>query len=459
MNCASPLLLAWLVLAGCGPAGPAPVQPTNAAGIDPSALTLLHEKIREVEGDRGSAFAHGQLGLTYEANKMWSEAAASFANAAQLDGSDSRWPFHRAIAMHNFGALEEALELYDTLSVKLATSATYRHRFGDALLQNGQAQESIVHFDQVIRLEPNQAEGFVGRGGARYHLKQYNDAVTDLEKAVALDPGYRSAHYLLGLSYRELGRRDDARRELGLGVDGKIRYLPDEFNELKKELGVGYGTRMERALVLFKSGKNTEAVKVLEELSAAYADNTDVLNNLASGYRRLGQDQRALGLLKRVHKLDPKQFPTLINLAAVRLDVGDLRGALADAQQAVALAPEHRSTQMILGQVLSRMGKLPEARAALERSLELGATADGQNLLGETCASMQDFASAMGAFEEAIRLDPAHLPALLNLCRMHLFQGRMKEAEAAFAAAKRIAPGNPQVNQMAGDIEERKRGS
>jgi len=451
-------LVACTLLA-CGDSGPAPIRPANVETIDVTALALLREKIAEVEEDRSSASAHGHLGLAYEANKMWAEAASSFANAQSLDPRDPRWRFHRAIALQSWGDLETALSLYATLEGRLADDVAYRHRYGDALLQAGRTEEALSHFEEVLRLRPTSAEGYVGRGGARLQLERLDAAVQDLEEATRIDPSYRSAHYLLGLVYRELGRTDEARRELALGVGGMIRYLPDELNEEKKAFGVGYGMRMERAHVLLKSGRNREAVEVLEELAGIYPESSDVMNNLASGYRRLGQDQRALGLLEKIHAIDPDEFATLINLAAVRLDMGDLRGAHADARRAVELAPDHRSTRMILGQVLSRMRKFPEARAALERSLELGNTPDGQNLLGEACASMNDFAPAQVAFEEALRLDPAHLTAHLNLCRLYLFQNRFAEAEKVFRAARELAPTSPQVDSMAREIAKRKRDS
>jgi len=446
-------------LCGCGVNSnpPSPVQPQNVAGLDPQALQLLRSKIAEVSGDPTSARAHGMLGLAYEANKMWSEADASFANAIELDGREPLWQLHRAIAVQSWGDLALALELYADLASRMSDSAAFQHRFGDALLASGRADEAIPHFDSVIRLEPERPEGYVGRGGAYLNLKELEKAAADLERAVELDGSYRSAHYLLGLTYRGLKRNEAAARELALGLDGKIRYLPDELNESRKALAVSYGTRMERSLALLKSGKNAKAVEILEELSRSHPEDVNALNNLATGYRRLGQDQRALGLLERVHRIDPTQFATLINLAAVRLDVGDHRGALADAERAVLLAPDHRSTQMVLGQVLSRMGKLPEARDALELSLGLGVTADGYNLLGETCAAMQDFTKALECFGEAIRIDPSHLNAHINLCRLYLFQGQLNEAGKVLSQAKSLDPTHPQLAAMARELDQRKR--
>ena len=44
----------------------------------------------------------------------------------------------------------------------------------------------------------------------RYNNKNYNEAVTALERAVSLSPSYSNAKYFLGLSYEKVNRITDA---------------------------------------------------------------------------------------------------------------------------------------------------------------------------------------------------------------------------------------------------------
>jgi len=52
-------------------------------------------------------------------------------------------------------------------------------------------------------------------GKALMSLHQLEKAVEYLQRAVKIEPFNAASHYRLGVLYRQLGRTDDAKRELG----------------------------------------------------------------------------------------------------------------------------------------------------------------------------------------------------------------------------------------------------
>jgi tetratricopeptide (TPR) repeat protein len=61
--------------------------------------------------------------------------------------------------------------------------------------------------------------------------KEWEDAVAQYRKAVAIQPQYLRAHYRLGMALRELGRDEEARREFEEVV--RISPQSDEAREVQ----------------------------------------------------------------------------------------------------------------------------------------------------------------------------------------------------------------------------------
>jgi tetratricopeptide (TPR) repeat protein len=59
-------------------------------------------------------------------------------------------------------------------------------------------------------LAPNDSGTFFQLGFLRYNNKDYQGAVSALEKTIVLNPAYANAKYFLGLSYQKLGRNAEA---------------------------------------------------------------------------------------------------------------------------------------------------------------------------------------------------------------------------------------------------------
>jgi len=86
-------------------------------------------------------------------------------------------------------------------------------RLGDAYIRAGDFDRAQQALNRAVLLEPNVNIPFILLG--KVLLKQQNPSMAKLylEHASEMDPKNYMAHYLLGQSYRALGRTDDAARE------------------------------------------------------------------------------------------------------------------------------------------------------------------------------------------------------------------------------------------------------
>ena len=87
-------------------------------------------------------------------------------------------------------------------------------RLGDIAVQRNDLKEAGERFMKALKLQPNDAQASIGLAKVSMAEGQLEKAASLLEHALQLDPTSAVAHFRLGTVYRQLGRTDDAKREL-----------------------------------------------------------------------------------------------------------------------------------------------------------------------------------------------------------------------------------------------------
>jgi len=451
------LVLAGVGLIGRGSFRPAPplVLPSNLDQIDPEVASLVRQRVEQAHSDPRSAPARGRLALAYEANGLWIDAASAYEAAAHLAPEEMQWRFHLAIVTRHAGESAAALAMLRALAREHPSFAPLHDRLGSALLEAGAVEEAKESYRRLRELEPRAPEGLVGLADVLLRGGETAEAAALLERAVSIDPSYRSAHYLLGLAYRAGGRREEAARELSLGLEAEPRYLRDPLSDELDRDKVNLTERLARAGAHISEGRAQEAVPMLEAALAARPGNVTVLNNLAVAVMHTGDARRALDLLGEAKRRDPREFSTDLNLASCYLRLGRPVEALRHAEAAVAAAPEVGKAHLTRAGVLVALRRYEEATAALQQAIRLDARSpQGLLMLGEISLRLGRAAQAREAFASAARTWPGLLPAQLGLVRACLDLGDRAGAAAALASARTTAPANPQVAALARQLEQ-----
>ena len=91
-------------------------------------------------------------------------------------------------------------------------SLPYRNE-GDDLSTIGYYQEAIEQYDEAIRIDPQDANTYNGRGLAYGGLGQYERAIQDYDEAIRLNPQDADAYYNRGAAYNALGKSREAERD------------------------------------------------------------------------------------------------------------------------------------------------------------------------------------------------------------------------------------------------------
>ncbi len=434
------------------------VTPARRDTLDQNLIDLIDRQIAVVNSDPGNANGHATLGMIYTANGLAREARESFENAARIAPDNPAWRLHAAAGRRAMGDADGVLEEFRRLAAAFPGHAPIQYRLGDALLEADELDAAAVAMERAIALKPLSPEPYVGLGEVRLRKRNYATAAELLEKARDLDPTYRMTNYLLGQAYRGLGRREDAARELALGVDTKKRFMPDEVTTTAGRYLVGLSAQLSQSSALMEAGRFDQAAVVLAKTLAANPNNTDVMNNLAVAYLKTQRFADALDILLRAERMDDTSFPTYINIVECLLALERPAEAVPYGDRAVELAPRIGQARFAQARALLGAKRLAEARDALAATLQVDTrNPEAYLLLGEVCAALGLDAEAKAHFAAAAKRMPRVLRAHLGLTAVCIRLGLYEEAAAALDPARRLAPQNPGVTAMADRIAARGR--
>jgi len=143
---------------------------------------------------------------------------------------------------------------------------------GVALINLQRCEESIVAFDQAVRLNPGYARAYNEMSFAFNELKRYDEALVACDQALRLNPNDASPYNERAFALNELKRYGEAL----VACDQALRLNPnfaDAYNE--KGFTLSALQRSEEAIVAFD-----QAIRVDPNYGKAYNNKGDALNAL-----------------------------------------------------------------------------------------------------------------------------------------------------------------------------------
>lgn len=433
---------------GSGTAGV--VTPDDFDDLEPQVKAYLMRFIDNAHSAPNDADGHAALGLAYAANDLWDPARACFETSLRLKPDQRLTHYYLGIATAALGDVNGALTVYRQLIERHPDFAPGQHRLGHALLRSGMTDRAESAFRQTVKLAPGKPHGYIGLADVMLRKGEFITASELLEQTLQLRPGERMAHYLLGLAYRGLGRTDDARRQLALGVGAGLRYMPDPWSRRLGDHGKGLAHQMRRAREYMAAGHTDRALQILQTAHTWHRQNVELMNELSIVRMMLGQSAEALDILHRALSLDDSCTKTHVNLAAWHMAAERYEDALPHADRAVELSPNSADAHHTRGGILRRLQRDSEGLAELRQAVRLNPANPQYNVqLGEMLAQLGKLTEAKDHYHAAVARAPDMLQAHLGLCALCIETKDVDAAKRALADAQRIAPNDARVVSVA----------
>jgi DNA-binding SARP family transcriptional activator/TolB-like protein len=273
------------------------------------AVEYYEQAIRQ---DPAYALAHVGLADAYAVwpddslprRKTAEAAKASAARALQLD--DRLPEAHTSLAFAQMlldRDLASAEKLFQRILTFHPDYATAHHRYAYNLLALNHLPAAVTAIRRAQELDPASLSINNDVGEILYFTRQYDQAVIQSRKTLALDADFIPAHQTLGLALMQKGRHQEGIAELrqALNMSGGNAYI-------HSLLGYAYAV----------AGRRDEAEFILSELQKSASSKYISPYHLAITHAALGNQEQALTLLEEAD--DEKVFSFLLLKVDPRLD-------------------------------------------------------------------------------------------------------------------------------------------
>ena len=336
-----------------------------------AATDLLTEAVAQ---DPSFALAHGALAEAALAeyhegrDPTWVQVALRESGSAiKADPSASDVYVSRATFYRDTGKLDEAIQDAKHAIDIQPTNDNAHELLGDLLFASSkstaQQDEALAQFRVAIGLRPKLARHYLDLGASLLKIGRFDEAVDPLETVVRLEPNNADGWHKLGTAYQL--KEDDARALTYYAKSIKLRPYASTY------LNMGD--------IQYDEAKYDDAARsYLEAVKLKGPNEPTAHYNLGDAYTRLkrtkeaqAEYQASIALLQANLKVNPTKIETLGLLAVCLAKVG--RFAEAEARIADALKVS-TANQVLYRQatVLALGGKPTEALAALDRAIRSG---------------------------------------------------------------------------------------
>lgn len=279
---------------------------------------------------------------------------------------------------------------------------------GINLYKSGKYAEAAAVFQTIVDDAPNYDYGYYMLGVCFLKMKKYDEASANLSKAVDLNGDRFEYHHSLASAHRAKNQTLKAVRVL----DGAEGLVTDKTK---------YAFHSLRGSLHLELKKWAEAIDDLEKAKSVRAT-PPILDGLGKAYYRMGQNTKAVPLLRQSAQANPGNAGTQLILAQSLLDL---------AAQSTGEAKD-RYYREAMGAASVYQSKKPGDYQAV-------------NLVGRAALGAGDYTAAEASFKQVLELNPSYCFAKVNLSMTYLGMKRWGSAESLAREAAKCDARNPVI--------------
>ena len=293
----------------------------------------------------------------------WDSAIAALRKA--LVASPGRAEAHnvlgRLLGRQGIDSSKVAAEFREAIRLRPGFPEAHNN-LGLVLIQAGDDPAGIAAFREAARIQPDYADAHANLGAALTPTDS-EEAIRELEKAVALAPTLVKARFNLASAY---GTSPTHGRAKEIAELRKVIELAPTFARAHLALGKA----------LLQEGSVAEAIQPLQEAVRLEPERGEAHYQLGLALARAGRQAEATPELQKGRGLvaaDERDQTASLDVAEGRsaLERGDLEQAAAKLRHAIQVRPDSSEAQSSLGEVLEKQGNAEGASAAYRKALEL----------------------------------------------------------------------------------------
>lgn len=297
-----------------------------------------------------------------------------------------------------------------------------------------QADPEIAKLGDLIETDPANTQLYYERGKLYVRRAEYEKAVKDFSKAIAISPDFTFAYGMRGVAYGYDNQRGKAISDF----DQALKLEPhDPWVFVRR---AEFENRNEQYAKAMADLQNADAYDPYRKYSC------DVASALSTAYDSMGSHATAIAvdsaiLAKNIGKLD-EQARLSFHRGLARFHAGDFAGATGDLQESWKQDGTSSDPLFMLAIVQMAQGDVTSAERLCQQGMALQGTrsASGHRLSGEMYRVQGEPQKAILEYTTAINQQPRYAPSYRQRGAVYLKQGATASAISDFQKAVELNP-------------------
>lgn len=410
--------------------------------------------------------AHLQRGKALVAEKQYRNAIIELRNALRYDPKFGEARSYLAEALLANGDRDRALLEFVRAADLLPDSVEAQLKAGNALLVAGQFTDAESRADLALRREPRLAQALLLKGHALAGLRRIDEAIKQIEEAIALNAGadaHRSlgmlqlgqgkseaaeatfkralqvapqsvdAHLALAQFYWMAGRQDDAESTLLRAIELQPTHL---------------AANRASAAFYISTARPLEAERFLKAV-VEHSTEPGAPLMLANYYAATGREKEALAILAPVAADGPIGVAATLRTADIHYTLGNKEAAHEAIDAVIKKHPQNTDALVSKARFLLIEGKPQEALERTQHAIRRDPrSAAAHYTQGLAFIELDDAIAASTAFTEVLKINPQAAGAQTRLAALHLVTGKPDATVSMAEAALRNAPDSREAHLL-----------
>jgi len=316
--------------------------------------------------------------------------------------------------------------------------ASVRAELGLGKIAAGKMEQGVDDLRMAGGIDPNLVEADATIVLAMIQQKKFDEAIAEATKLKAKRKDDPLPDNLLGAAFLAKGDVEHARESWRNALAVKPDYTPASLNLAKVDMS---------------QNKPDDAAKEYEKILRRDEKNLSALIGLAQIAELKKDYPKMASLLEDARQKNPKELRPAIMLTRYYLAQGKTGQALAVANDASGNNPDNPTALQNLGMAQMGGGQAANAAASFRQVLaKQPGNPEIHHQLAQALFKLGDKAGASKEWDEALKLGPEYIPALLAKAELGIEDKRYADVAKIADSIKAKYPKSPLGYQLEGDI-------
>ncbi len=297
---------------------------------------------------------------------------------------------------------------------------------GTAHLEKGEYDQAISEFNKALEINPRDANAYFNRGLAYHNKGQYDQAISDYTKALEINPGFAEAYNNRGFTCGLKGQFDQAISDLNKAL------------EINPSFALAYNNRGWAYLA------KDQLDQAISDLNKALEINPKFdlpYYNRGMVYAKKKQYDEAISEYTKALEINPRKAEAYISRGFAYHNKGQYDQAISDYTKSLEINPNYALAYNNRGWAYLAKDQFDQAISDLNKALEINPrNAQAHFNRGIAYLHKGQYGNAISDFSKALEMNPKLAEAYINRGAAHEHKGEYDQAISDYNRVLEINP-------------------